>query len=440
MKNRLIFSLLILVAVAAKSQEFNSHRMDSLFSMIEKEQQGMGSISIFKNGVEVYQNSFGFRDVNNQLKSNAQTKYRIGSISKTFTSVMIMQLVQEEKLTLDTKLSFYYPKIPNAAEINIEHLLRHRSGLFNFTSSPDYMQYMEIPKTPQELINIFIENGVVFQPDEKYEYSNTNYVLLSFILEKIEGKPFQKSLEDRITKPLQLQHTYYGGKINPENNEAFSYRKNDSWLIARETDMSIPMGAGSIVSTPTDLNVFFNALFNGELIDEKSLEQMKNVDRGYGLGLIQIPFYEQRAYGHNGGIDGFQSNAAFFPGSNVAIAYTTNGVGMSMNDILIGALSIYFGRDYDFPEFQPAIVLESEDLDKYLGIYSSQQLPLKLTITKDNHQLRGQATGQSSFPLEAFKADNFRFTPAGIVIEFLPEKSQLILKQGGGEFEFSLDK
>ena len=353
---------------------------------------------------------------------------------------MIMQLVQEKKLTLDTKLSFYYPEIPNAAEINIEHLLRHRSGLFNFTSSPDYMQYMEIPKTPQELINIFIENGVVFQPDEKYEYSNTNYVLLSFILEKIEGKPFQKSLEGRITKPLQLQHTYYGGKINPENNEAFSYRKNDSWLIARETDMSIPMGAGSIVSTPTDLNVFFNALFNGELIDEKSLEQMKNVDRGYGLGLIQIPFYEQRAYGHNGGIDGFQSNAAFFPGSNVAIAYTTNGVGMSMNDILIGALSIYFGRDYDFPEFQPAIVLESEDLDKYLGIYSSQQLPLKLTITKDNHQLRGQATGQSSFPLEAFKADNFRFTPAGIVIEFLPEKSQLILKQGGGEFEFSLDK
>jgi len=199
--------------------------------------------------------------------------------------------------------------------------------------------------------------------------------------------------------------------------------------------MSIPSGAGAIVSTPSDLNVFLNALFSGNVVNESSLKAIKRLVDGYGIGLIQLPFYERKAFGHNGGIDGLQSNASYFESDMVSLALTMNGVVMGMNDILIGALSIFFGRDYDLP-----IMLKSEDLDQYLGVYSSQQLPLKLTITKKGNQLKGQATGQSAFHLEAFYINNFRFNPAGIKIEFLPEKNQLILKQGGMEYEYSKDQ
>ncbi|MEM6843582.1 MAG: serine hydrolase domain-containing protein [Bacteroidota bacterium] len=431
-----------LVAYSACSQsksdtEFNRAKMDSLFAKIDAEKQGMGSISISKNGEQVYQRAFGYADLAEDIPANATTTYRIGSISKTFTSSIIMQLVEEDKLTLDTKLSEYFPEVPNADQITIEQMLRHRSGLFNFTSAKNYTKWMEEPKSKDEIIQDIIDNGTVFEPDEKAEYSNTNFVLLSYIAEKIDDAAFADILDDRIAKPLKLEHTYYGGTINPEENEARSYTLQDDWELATETDMSLPAGAGAIVSNPTDLTTFFNALFTGKVVSENSLKEMTRLVDNFGLGLFQIPFYDKRAFGHNGGIDGFQSSAGYFPSDSVAVAYTTNGVGMGMNDILIGVLSIYYGRDYELPEFKPELELSSRELDAYLGVYSSPTFPLKVTITKEGTALMGQATGQPSFALKAYETHKFKFDPAQLKLEFMPDEDKMILRQGGGEFEFS---
>jgi CubicO group peptidase (beta-lactamase class C family) len=135
--------------------------------------------------------------------------------------------------------------------------------------------------------------------------------------------------------------------------------------------MSIPGGAGAIVSTPTDLVKFIEALFSLKLVSNTSLSQMKTLTDGFGMGMFQIPFYEKRAYGHNGGIDGFASNLAYFPEEGLAIAYCTNGQAYPMNNILIGVLSIYFNKPYPIPTFNTTPVsLKTEDLDKYLGVYS----------------------------------------------------------------------
>jgi len=441
--NIVLASFLIVYTACSQSQieaEFNRAKMDSLFAKIDEEKQGMGSIAIAKHGKLVYQNTFGYADIGENIPANATTTYRIGSISKTFTAAIIMQLVEEGKLTLDTKLSEYFPQIPNADKITIEQMLRHRSGLFNFTSAEDYTEWMEEPQSQDELVEKMVENGTVFEPGEKAEYSNTNYVLLSYIAETIDGKEFADILKDRITEPLKLEHTYYGGKINPKENEARSYTLLDDWQTATETDMSVPAGAGAIVSNPTDLTTFFSALFTGEVVSENSLEEMTELVDGIGLGMFQIPFYDKRAFGHNGGIDGFQSNAAYFPRDSVAIAYTTNGVEMGMNDILIGALSIYFGKDYELPEFKPGPELSSEDLDAYLGVYSSPTFPLDVTITKEGATLIGQATGQPSFQLKAYETHKFKFDPAQLKLEFIPEEDKMILRQGGGEFELTREE
>ena len=110
---------------------------------------------------------------------------------------------------------------------------------------------------------------------------------------------------------------------------------------------------------------------------------------------------------------------------------------MPMNDILIGALSIYFGKDYTLPDFKPSLELKGEDLDQYLGVYSSSSFPLKITISKKDNVLIGQATGQSSFPLEAFELHKFRFDQAMLKLEFILDENKMILKQAGGEFEFT---
>ena len=114
---------------------------------------------------------------------------------------------------------------------------------------------------------------------------------------------------------------------------------------------------------------------------------MKKLVNNIGIGMFQMPFYDKKAFGHGGGIDGFRSNAAYFPGENVSIACTFNGLSMSMNDILIGALSIYFGKEYSLPEFKPGLKLKSEELDIYLGVYSSPSFPLAITISKKDSML-----------------------------------------------------
>ncbi|MEP2238423.1 MAG: serine hydrolase domain-containing protein [Maribacter sp.] len=331
-------------------EDFDRDKMDLFFSKIEEKNLGMGSISIFKDGKEDYQTSFGFIDVENSISANSASKYRIGSISKTFTATMIMQLVDEAKVSLDTTLDNYFPEIPNAEIITIEHLLRHRSGLFNYTSGEFELGRNFESASRSELIDYFIDNGTIFEPNDKYEYSNTNYVLLSFIIEDLDNKTYEQSLNDRIAVPLNLIDTYNGGVTNSENNEAFSYTlENDKWIPILETHYTILQGTGSIVSSANGVNIFYQALFDGKLISEDSLSLMTTMVDGYGFGLNSPAFYNKQGFGHAGSIDGYGSSTVYFPSDNVTITYVSNGIVMVPNDILIGILSIYSGLDYDLP-------------------------------------------------------------------------------------------
>jgi len=291
-----------------------------------------------------------------------------------------MKLVESKKLTLDTKLSKYYPAVKNADKITIKQLLKHRSGIFNFTNDQEYTEWMEEPISKEELVQVIAEYPSSFEPDSKAEYSNSNYVLLSFIAEDVLKKDFATILEEMITKPCKLDDTYYGGAIGSKNNEAQSYTYTGEWLQATETDMSVPLGAGAIVSTASDLNRFLYCLFNGKVVSETSLKEMMKLEDRYGAGLFTVPYADKTAFGHTGGIDGFQSNAFYFPNEKVSITYLSNGVALPLNNILLGVLSIYFGDEYELPVFAPAIEVPTAELEQYVGVYSSPALPMKMNI------------------------------------------------------------
>lgn len=395
----------------------------------------MGSLTISRNGAVVYSRAIGYSYIsgNEKIPATSQTKYRIGSITKMFTATMIFQLIEDGKLSLNTTLDKYFSQLPNAGKITIGNLLNHRSGLHNFTDDPEYPTWMTQPKTQDEMLAIISKGGVDFQPGEKFSYSNSGYVVLGYIVEKVSKQSYSKYLSNRITSKIGLSNTYVGTKTDTKKNESLSYRFSNSWEQAPETDMSIPAGAGAIVSTTADLTQFIESLFSLKLVSSSSLSQMKTLTDGYGMGMFQIPFYEKKAYGHNGGIDGFESTLAYFPEDSVAVAYCTNGRVYPVNNILIGVLSIYFNKPYSIPTFS----LKAEDLDKYLGVYSSAQIPLKITVTKNGATLFAQATGQQSFPLDETGKDKFKFDPAGIVIEFNPDKNEMTLKQGGENVVFT---
>lgn len=434
----ILFVFALLLSQLSFSQDFNNNKLDSYFDALEANDRFMGSVAVSQNGKILYTRAVGFAAVENEIKADVNTKYRIGSISKTFTAVMILKAVEAGKLELTQTIDTFFPSIANASKISIAQLLYHRSGIHSFTNNEDYLTWNTEAKSEQEMMDIIIKGGSDFEPGSKSEYSNSNYVLLSFILEKTFKKPFAEIFKKYITQPLGLKNTYLGRKIDVSNNESKSYKWMGNWRQEPETDTSIPLGAGGIVSTPSDLVKFSDALFGGKVIKEESLKQMETLKEDYGMGLFQFPFGTKLGFGHTGGIDGFTSVLIHFKDENISYALTSNGTNFSSNDISIAVLSAVFNEPYKLPEFT-SFALTSEDLDKYLGVYSSSQIPLKITITKENTTLIGQATGQPSFPLEATETDIFKFDAAGVVLEFNPSEEIMVLKQGGGEFTFKKD-
>jgi CubicO group peptidase (beta-lactamase class C family) len=395
----------------------------------------MGTLSISENSKIIYSKSIGKEDVSSGKLSNNLTKYRIGSISKMFTACLIFQAIKEDDLSLKQTINRFFPKITNAKEITIGNLLNHHSGIHNYTNDTSYLNYYTTSKSKKEMLEIIQAGGSDFKPNSKAEYSNSNYILLSFILEKIYKKSYEELLDIKIIQPLGLKNTYFGKKLELAKNECASYRFSGKWELENETHSSVSLGAGGIVSTTEDLLFFITKLFEGKIINTASLEQMMKLEDGFGMGIFPVPFYDKKGFGHTGGIDGFSSFLYTFPEEKISIALTSNGSRFNNNDIGIAALSDCFDKSFSLPSFY-AVKLTSADLDKYLGTYSNSEMPIKIVITKDSLSLKAQASGQQSFSLDATGKDAFEFSAAGVKIKFIPEKNLLILMQGGGEFTF----
>lgn len=435
MKKIIIACMLVLISTSVFAQTFNSKRLDSLFALLEKNNKYMGSIAVSENGKTIYTKSIGFDDLATSKKSSINTKYRIGSISKTFTASLVFKAIEENKININQTIDKYFPTVKNAKTITINNLLNHRSGIHDFTNDPDYLKWNTMPQSRAKMIDRIAAGDVVFEPDTKGQYSNSNYILLSFVLEDIYKKSYGEILNLKIIKPLKLKNTYLGGKISLENNESYSYTFAGKWEKESETDMSIPLGAGAIVSNPTDLNIFMESLFAGKIVSIKNLTLMKTIKDKFGMGILEFPYFERKSYGHTGGIDGFRSVVSYFPNEKLALAVTSNGMGYDNNNILLCTLSSYFNKPFLMPTFNN-ITITAETLDLYLGTYGSPQIPLKINISKKDNVMIAQATGQQSFPLEATAVNIFKFDQAGVVMEFNADKNEMTLKQGGKDYLF----
>ena len=436
MKNYITLLFLVLGTLLHAQTQEQIKKLDSLFDRIHANDLAMGSISIFSNGKEAYSRSIGYLDVANQKPANSSTAYRIGSITKTFTAVVMMQLIEEGKLEAETRLAEYFPQVPNSDKITVEQLLRHQSGLFNITDDEDFRKWMLSPQSREDMLKRIVKNGTLFMPAEKTEYSNTNYLLLSYIAEEIEDKGYAEIVKQRIIDKLHLENTFYGGKIAPESNQARSYAHTEAgWELTPETDMSVPIGAGALVSTPGDLNLFYWNLFEGNLVSRASLDWMKTVKDGMGIGLSKLPLEEFEVYGHGGGIDGFSSIAVHFPEEKITTAFLSNGSFYQIHNLLVGALKITLGQEYELPESSPAIALQPEELEKYLGTYSSPDLPMKISISRVEGALVAQATGQSPIHLDAVGDDIFKADRLMLKLTFVPANDKMLLEQGGQKAE-----
>lgn len=435
MFKKVVFLSAICVSALAFSQQNIKQKLGNYIDSLYAHHKVSGSFAIAENGNFTFQKAVGFADAEKNSKANINTQYRVGSVTKVFTAVLMMKAVEEKKISLDQKLSEFITEIPNGEKITLEQLLQHRSGIHNLTDEPEFWQYYTTPKTSIELIGIIKKYKSDFEPGSKHDYSNSNYILLGIILEKIYKTSYADLLEAKLTKPLRLKLTKIGGTIDSSKNQAKSfYFENGKYIAVPESDMSIPIGAGNIVSTPMELIKFIQALENGKLVTKESLSKMKNFVDDYGYGLVHFPYEKTFGYGHTGGIDNFRTALFYFPELKVAVAYVANQTTIDTNEIFDKMIDVTQGKDFKMPNFN-SIVSEVE-LQKYVGVYSSKGISLKINIFIKDKQLMAQATGQSAFPLDAVSKTSFTFNMANITIDFEPEKNLFVIEQGGVKTTF----
>lgn len=432
---KLIFLLLCLSAQITSAQVSPKfQKLDSALTYLASNNRFMGSVSLRDKDQVVFSKAYGFSDLDHNTKATPKTKYKIGSITKMFTSAIIFQLTEEKKLTLDTKLSKFFPQVKNADKITISNLLNHSSGIYNFTNDPEFENYSELAQTQEGMLNTIVSFDPAFEPGTKSDYSNSNYLLLGYIIEKITKKSYADNVKSRIIKKAGLTDTQYYGKINPANNEAFSYSYyGTEWEKREEWHESVASAAGALQATPDDLTRFARALFESKIISKTSLDEMTRMENKFGKGIFTFPFGTKKFYGHTGGIEGFSSSLGYNPEDGAGFAMTINAANYDTNQIAIMALSAFYGQEFKFPEIS-SLVVDEKILQSYTGVYTTEAMPVKITISVVDGTLMAQATGQSAFPLTPETTTEFTFETAGIKITF--GDKTFVIDQGGMKVDF----
>jgi len=431
----LLFGISTLVSFSQEKKDTDGARLkkiDSLMNYLNANGKFMGSLTLREKDKVVFSKAYGFSNVEANTKATAQTKYKVGSITKMFTACIILQLAEEKKLKLDTKLSEFFPKIKNADKITITQMLNHSSGIYNFTEDSSFVY--TAPVLRRDMLDRLYKYDAAFEPGTKSGYSNSNYMLLGYIIQDVTHKSYKENVTSCVIKKAGLKNTYYFGKINPKKNDAYSYTfDNGTWERVPEWHESVAGAAGALQSTPEDLTQFITALFNGKIISPESLALMTMIDYGYGKGIVNFPFGERKFYGHNGGIENFTSTVGYYPKDNFAVAMVTNGLDYDFNEIMLGVLSCYYKLPYRFPSFD-TVNLDENILKKFEGNYKNDGLPFTINVLLVKGVLRVHADEQGTFYITPVSDNEFSHDASGVKMLFRPDG--FVLKQNGTDTFF----
>ena len=285
-----------------------------------KSENFIGSILVKKGDSYILNKAFGFSDKKQHYKNTIDTKYRIASLTKAFTALAIVQLKEKNLIhSYDDLIADYITDYPNGKKITIRHLLTHRTGIPDYPSKANYSHIY----TPSKLIGLFKNLSLEFTPGEKFRYSNSNYALLGYLIEKVSGVSYRRYMEDNVWSVLGMHNTEYGKNTIKGKNYAKGYKTLSQDNPLNYINMSIPYSAGGLVSNVSDMGIWAESFIHKTLISEEDYQEIfRKGEYGFGWSIFKIA--GKKAYTHSGGIDGFTSMIVIFPENNSFIIILSN--------------------------------------------------------------------------------------------------------------------
>ena len=416
----------------------DSARMEQVVQSYVAAKQFMGSVLVAKGDQIILSKGYGFGNLEWQVPNSPESKFRLGSITKQFTAACILMLEERGKLKVDDPIKKYMADAPAAWDkISFYHLLTHTSGIPSFTSFPDYASTEPFPATPEKLVARFRDKPLEFQPGEKWNYSNSGYILLGYLIEKITGEPYSRFVQQNIFDPLGMKDSGYDSNtaIILHRDSGYTPNANGELQNTGYIDMTIPLSAGGLYSTTLDLLKWEQGLFGGKLISAASLQKMTTPFKSdYAFGLAVQDAKGHKLIDHGGGIEGFNTELAYYPDEKLTVVVLSNQNTGATGDIGMKLAAVTRGEPVVLTSERKEIRVAPSILEKYVGTYELAP-SFSIVMTVENGQLMTQATGQPKFPLFAESENKFFLKVVDAEVEFLQnDKGQvdsLILHQGG---------
>ncbi|WP_190246210.1 serine hydrolase [Gelidibacter gilvus] len=414
LKGFFAFAMTLMSVSSTIAQDFKNEVDDYLKSEYPVNGPGV-SFLVSKDGQPIYQKAFGMANLELNVPMTPNNVFEIGSMTKQFTAVSILILAEQGKLNLEDEITKYMPDYPTQGKkITIRHLLNHTSGIKSYTGMPNFKTRAKIDMTPKELIEVFKNESMDFEPGDQYKYNNSGYVLLGYIIEIISGDTYAKFLENNIFKPLKMNATNPGSKKDIIINRASGYSEiENGYENAEYLSLTIPYSAGSILSTTGDLLKWQNALTNHTLIKSDSYEMAihgSTLNDGthipYGFGLEEGNINGSPSIHHGGGIFGYTSMGIFLPQENIFVTGLTNCDCKNISKLTAKIASIVIGKP--FPDKKDAIKLSESELKKWIGTYKFENDVIRF-ITLEGDQLYSQREGRPKFKLYPLTPSHYIF-------------------------------
>ena len=437
---RLLFVAYIFFIIKPAIGQNEKEKIEALINAYVQQQAFNGSVLVAQHGTIIVNKGYGPRNVADKTLNDEHSIFQLGSITKQFTSAIILKLQEEKKLSVSDKLSKYFPDYVKGDSITIEQLLSHTSGIYNYTNNAAFMaNEVTKPATREKLMALFKDKPLDFSPGTQWSYSNSGYCLLGYIIEEVTKHPYYDAVRKYIFTPLQMTHSGFDFTDLKDQNKATGYFKLDDKnnTPAPVVDSSVSFAAGAIYSTTGDLYKWHTALERNAILSksqqDKAYTPVKN-HYGYGWAIDSID--GKRRVAHAGGIHGFVTNIARVPEDDVCIILLSNSMASKLQDITNSIFAILYKKNYELPRARIAITVPEETLKQYEGEYEISP-QLHVTFTVKDGQLLASPTGQPTQTLYAEKNDFFFVKTDDIQVEFTrndkKEVDGFILHQNGAK-------
>ena len=389
---RFLGPMVVVVALAATSSQLDAAgsktaALDSLLTYSQQHGLFSGAVLVASGDSVVLEKGYGWADREWDVPITPDTKFRLGSVTKQFTAAVILQLVNEGAVSLDSTISSYLPyyRADTGRQVTIHHLLCHQSGIPNLTADPEYPQFSRQPFSTEEIIRERCSGDLEFVPAAEFRYSNSNYVILGGIIEAVTGTPYENALRARIFDPLHMGDTGYDrdDRIIPHRARGYEPAP-EGYRNARYIDMSVPHGAGALYSTVRDLYRWDRALYGDGILPQEYRSLMFTPNKGgygYGWGIRSIPIGDAgdsiQVVRHSGGINGFVSDIVRVPERRQVVVLLSNTVDSKLTDLTSAIVNILYDQTFRMPTLPLSPVLLATTLSEGVDAAVRQYATLK---------------------------------------------------------------